>query len=96
MKNLAQELEASFADRGIRAGGTLLLKTAVALEFIEAARALNTPVLGVDSFVVTATATRPLLEHILDLSSGSPDPWSEAASFIEKRKGLEFHFEVVV
>lgn len=69
-----------------------------ALAFIEAARQQQTPVLGVDSFVVTDASTQPLMDHILDLSvGGSPtDTWSEARRFVEERRDLGFMFEVVV
>jgi len=68
-----------------------------ALAFIEAARQQQTPVLGVDSFVVTDTSTQPLMEHTLDLSvSGPTDTWSEARRFVEERQDLGFMFEIVV
>jgi hypothetical protein len=93
-----QDLEQSFAARGIGRGGVLMLSAPDALAFIEVARQQQTPVLGVDSFVVTETATQPLMEHILDLSVGGmpADTWSEARRFIEQRKDSGFMFEIVV
>ncbi len=93
-----QDLQHSFAARGIERGGTLYLKASDALDFIEAARQAKTPVLGVDAFIITETATRPMLEHILDCSLGGlpPDTWSPARRFVEERRDSGFMFEIVV
>lgn len=92
-----QDLEQSFAVRGIRRGGVLMFAAPSALAFIEAARQQQTPVLGVDSFVVTDTSTQPLMEHTLDLSVGGlpTDTWSEARRFVNERRDLGFMFEIV-
>lgn len=68
-----------------------------ALTFIETARHQQKPIFGIDSFIVTETATQPMMEHILDLSAGVPDDtWSEARRFVQERQDLGFMFEVVV
>jgi hypothetical protein len=93
-----QDFQHSFAARGIERGGTLYLKASDALDFIEAARLAKMPVMGVDAFIITETATEPLLEHILDCSIGGlpPDTWSPARRFVEERLNLGFMFEIVV
>jgi hypothetical protein len=63
------DLEQSFAAKGIRRGGVLMLSAPDALAFIEAARGQQTPVLGVESFIVTETTTQPLMKHILNLAA---------------------------
>lgn len=93
-----EEIVESFASRGVRRGGVLFLTATDALALIDAARAHYKPILGVDSFVLTETTIQPFMEHILDLSSalGTTDTWSRASSFVEERKSLGFHFEVVL
>ena len=75
-----------------------MLSAPDALAFIEAARRQQTPVLGVDSFILTETTTQPLMEHTLDLSVGGfpADTWSEAQRFVDERRDSGFMFEVVV
>jgi hypothetical protein len=92
------DLEQSFADRGIRRGRALMLTAPDALEFIEAARQQQVPILGVDSFILTETTTLPLMEHMLDLSVDGliDDTWSEALRFVEERQDFGFMFEVVI
>ena len=93
-----QDLEQSFAGKGIKGRGTLYLDASDALDFIEAARLAKTPVLGVDAFIITETTTQALMEHILDCSIGGvpPDTWSPARDFVEKRRNSGFMFEIVV
>ena len=93
-----EDLEQSFAGRGIQRGGILMLNATDALAFIEAARVRHTVVLGVDSFIITDTTTQPLMEHTLDLSVGGlpADTWSEARRFVEQRRHSGFMFEIVV
>ena len=69
-----------------------------ALSFIESAQQQRRPVLGIDSFIVSENATRPVMEHILDLSVGGlpNDTWTEARRFVEQRKDSGFMFEIVV
>jgi hypothetical protein len=75
-----------------------MLNAQDALDFIETARQQQRPILGVDSFLVTETTTQPLMQHILDLSTGGlpADTWSEARRFVEERRDSGFMFEVVV
>lgn len=76
----------------------MFLKTSDALDFIEAARQASTPVLGIDTFIITETTTAPLLEHILDCSEGDDlpaDTWSVARRFVEVRRDSGFMFEIV-
>ena len=77
---------------------SLLLHPAEAVEFIEAARQQQKPVLGIDSFVITETTTEPQDDHILDLSVGGlpADTWSEARRFVEERSDSGFMFEIVI
>jgi hypothetical protein len=93
-----QDLEQAFADRGLKRGSCLLFHSAEAVDFIEAARQRQQPVLGIDSFIITETTTEPLMEHILDLSvSGLPDDtWSEARRFVEERRDSGFMFEICI
>lgn len=95
MNNKVSELEARFRHLGIVSGKTLLLPETAAIEFIEALRGIGAPVLGVDSFEIKSGNICPLLDHILDLSSGCKDTWSEATAFIKQRREAELHFEVV-
>jgi hypothetical protein len=69
-----------------------------ALIFIDAAREELRPVLGVESFRVTETTRRPMMDHILDMSVGDlpADSWAEARLFLEQRRHLGFMFEIVV
>ena len=94
-RTAADDLEHWFAPRGVKSGNTLLLPVDAALDFIEALRPTGTPVLGVDCFKVSGDAVEPLMDHILDLSSGCADSWSEAAAFVAQRRALGFHFEIV-
>jgi hypothetical protein len=93
-----EDLEQTFVAGGIQRGGVLMFRAPDALDFIEAARQQQTPVLGIDSFIVTETTTQPLLEHTLDLTAGSlpADTWSQARRFVEERRDSGFLFEVVV
>lgn len=95
MNNKVSELEARFRHLGVVSGKTLLLPEAAAIEFIEALRGIDARVLGIDSFQIKSGGICPLPEHVLDLSSGCTDSWSEAATFINQRREAGFHFEVV-
>lgn len=92
------DLEQRFAARGIHRGGTLFLKASDALDLIEAARQAKTPVLGIDTFIITEKTTEPMLEHILDCSAGDlpADTWSVARRFVEVRRDSGFMFEIVI
>ena len=95
MSREVANLAARFEKRGVMAGRVMLLPPDAAVELVEAIRGIGAPVLGVDTFQVATDGVYPLLEHILDLSSGSQDSWSEAITFIRQRQHYGFHFEVV-
>ena len=92
------DLEEGFVSRGIVRGGTLFLAAAHAIELIDTAKTQGRRVLGVDTFILGENETRPLLDHILDLSSppANFDSWSTARRFIEERADEGYMFEVVV
>jgi hypothetical protein len=88
----------TFESRGFRRGGILFLKTQDAIDLIEAAHEQRKPILGIDAFTVTDTATQPFMEHSVDYSDqlDSLDTWSAAREHIEQRSGSGFVFEVVI
>ena len=92
------EFEQSFLARETRRGELTLFQAADGLCFIAAAKAHGVPVLGVETFLLTEDATKPQMEHILDLSLADTlcDTWSEAEHFISERSTGGYFFEVVV
>jgi hypothetical protein len=79
----------------VRRGGTLFLDPRAALELVGMARRRGVRVLGIDTFVLTDTETRPLLDHIADYSSATSS-WDAAEAFIRGRATHGFMFEVVL
>lgn len=80
-------------------GGILLLETDAALRLVEVARVADAPVLGVDSFKLTEHTMQPASKHTLDLSAEdqlSGGGWKEASQFIEAKRDVGIHFEVVL
>jgi hypothetical protein len=76
-----------FESRRFRRGG-ILFQPQDAIDLIEAAREQRKPILDVDAFIATDTATQPFLEHSTDYSDqlDSLDTWSAARQHIEQRR----------
>ena len=93
---LMHGFEQSFLGRATKRGGLTLLRASDAVALIDAARAHASPVLGVETFVVTAAAIHPQMDHILDLSGADKkcDSWAEAQHFISDRSAGDYWFEV--
>ena len=93
-------LEGEFGPRGVKRGGILFLDASAAIELIHAAHMRRIRVLGVDSFRLTADATEPATEWILDLTTGDRRPeesdWESAAAFVQRARPFATHFEVVL
>ena len=92
------DFEQNFLARATQRGGLTFFRASDACAFIDAARAQGVPVLGVEMFLLTAEATHPQMDHILDLSgaNGQCDTWTEAQRFITDRSAGDYFFEVTV
>ena len=92
------DFEQNFLARATQRGGLTLFRASDASALVEAARAQGVPVLGVETFLLTAEATHPQMDHILDLSGANEqrDTWTEAHRFITDRGGGDYFFEVTV
>jgi hypothetical protein len=93
--SIAMSVAGEFRDRGVLRGGVLILAPATALEMIARTEELGVPVLGVDGFWITESTTQPDLGHSIDLGSGRPASWVDAAQFVRDRASLGLMFEVV-
>lgn len=104
MSDAASELEREFESRGIRRGGGLYLEADPSIELIREAAMRGVRVLGVEAFRLAHAETRPLMEHILDLSIGgrgadaacSKEDWAEAIRFIDARRAGGLHFSITL
>jgi hypothetical protein len=93
----AEQLEAAFRKKGEVRGGILFLHPKDALSLIDAARQHKIRVLGIDAFSLSAEATRPMMEHSIDLAKPNmDDPWTAATDFVRRYDGTKFSFEVVL
>lgn len=92
------EIEQQFIGKGIVRGGVLFLNPTHAVELIDLCEKLNKRILGIDTFILTETETRPVMEHTADYSMNGDNLsgyWNEAREFVSERSSSGFVFEVV-
>ena len=92
------DFEQNFLARATQRSGLALFRAPDACALVDAARARSVPILGVETFLLTAEATHPQMDHILDLSGANEqcDTWTEAQRFITDRGAEDYFFEVTV
>jgi hypothetical protein len=80
-------------------GGVLMLSPENAVKMVQRCRKRQIRILGIDGFLLSNRATRPVMEESIDLSrwqNDAPSCWDLAKNFLEQRKSTELHFEVVL
>ncbi len=94
----AGELQEKFTRAGNRRAGILMLSALDALSMVQEASRHRIAVLGIDAFRLSPTTTQPDMEHSIDLSwpPVASDPWAVAVAFLQERRQLGLHFEVVL
>ena len=91
---MKDDIESSIVSNAIIRAKTHYYEYDDALNLIGRCQEASIPVLGIDSFIVTATRTQPFIEHSIDLSY-SKNSYKEAKSFLQTKKDMGFVFEVV-
>lgn len=71
----ATELEKRYEELGTRRGGELFLRPRDAASLVAEASASAVAVIGIEGFVLTDTATTPLLDQIADYSRAEAATW---------------------
>jgi hypothetical protein len=88
-------IEEEFRPFGVVQGNALLLPAAEAIRLVARCSDCGVNVFGIEGFVVTADATRPQLDHILDCSGASAEAsWAAAEEFLRQRLESSMMFEV--
>jgi len=85
-------------------GGIKLLRPEDAIRVILEARLRDVVILGIDAFHIMGIKIQPFIEYSVDYSNKinsydvdqAYDVYSEAVNFIEARKNLGLHFEIVL
>jgi hypothetical protein len=94
-----REIIAEFQPKTLRDYGVLVLTAEDAYRMVRRAEEEKVRVLGIDAFTLSGGSIQPSMEHSIDYSvrsTVSESDWNEAATFIQKKALLGFHFEVVL
>lgn len=66
-----------------------------AIEIIRECKKERIMIYGIDAVKISEYGTQPYMEHSVDYSSVS-NVWDEALTFINSKRNLGLHFEIVV
>ncbi len=90
-------MENNFTIRPVIRGNTCYYTYLDAIKLIDLYEEKGIPILGIDSFELSRTLTKPLLEHSIDFSNIKKEKAYELARiFLNSRENMDYMFEVVV
>lgn len=84
-----------FHSLALKRGGLWFFELSDAIKIVEALKAENVKILGLDAFIVTEEVTRPIMEDSMEFSAVS-DTWKSAREFLNSKIGSNLMFEITL